>query len=138
MPTCDNIIGVKNILLTFRDCDTNQVIGPLVHKLANEELPRWRVYAFRQEKRPGGYVIRHHTSPTCQMNLIRDLRVPLAFYQGKAALDVQVEYENGLVYTGVSGGVEGEEVSDTHEVMLQIAFKQLSELMPPGALAQAA
>lgn len=133
---CPSIIGVKNILITFTNCDTNEVVGPISHELAKEDLPRWRLYEYRQETLPGGYVKRHHISPECEMDLIRDLRMPLVDYQGRSALDIQVEYDNGLVYTGTSGGITGDEKSDTHEVMLKIAFRQLTELLPPGALAQ--
>ena len=35
--TCENQVGVKNILLTFRDCDTDAVYGPISHKLATED-----------------------------------------------------------------------------------------------------
>ena len=133
---CQKIVGVKNILISFRNCDTDQVVGPIAHDLARDDLPRWRLYEYRQEKLPGGYVRRHHISPECEMNLIRDLRIPLRDYQGRSALKIQVEYENGLVYTGESGGVQGEEMSDTHEVTLKLAFKVLEELLPPGGLMQ--
>lgn len=134
MAQCDNVIGVKNILITFRNCATNAVVGPISHMLAKEDLPMWRLYEFKQEKLPGGYVKRHHISPECEMDIIRDLRIPLLDYQGRSQLDIQVEYDNGLVYTGTSGGIQGEEKSDTHEVRLAIAFKTLTELLPPGAL----
>lgn len=134
--SCPSIVGVKNILLTFTNCETGAVLGPIVHELAKEELPQWRSYEYKQEMLPGGYVRRHHISPEVDMTVIRDLRVPLTYYQGKAALDVQVEYDNGLVYTGTSGGVLGDDKSDTHEAPLKVAFRQLTELLPPGSLAQ--
>jgi len=133
---CENVLGVKNILITFTNCETGQVTGPISHKLAKDDLPMWRLYEFKSEKLPGGYIKKHHISPECKMNVIRSLRMPLIDYQGRSSLALQVEYENGLVYTGVSGGVTGEELSDSHEVMLDIAFRQLSELLPPGALSQ--
>lgn len=134
MAACDNIVGVKNILIKFTNCDTGQVTGPFQHELAKEDLPKWRTYAYKQEALPGGFVRRHHIHPECEMDIRRDLRVPLLDYQGRSQLDIQVEYDNGLVYTGTSGGVVGDEKSDTHEVMLRIAFRSLAELLPPGAL----
>ena len=133
---CTKIVGVKNIMMTFRNCETQQIIGPVSHQLAREELPKWRLFEFKQEKLPGGYVRRHHISPECEIVLIRNLGIPLKDYQGRSAIKVQVEYENGLVYTGESGGVQGEDMSDTHEVSMKIAFHDLEELLPPGALMQ--
>lgn len=131
---CENIVGVKNILLTFTNCETGQVTGPISHKLATEEIPKWRTYEFQSEELPGGYTKRRHISPKCEMQLIRDLRVPLADYQGRSAVALQVEYENGLVYTGANGNITGDDTSDTHEVQCMMSFKFIDELLPPGAL----
>lgn len=137
MAQCDNVVGVKNILITFRNCQTNAVVGPISHKLSKDDLPMWRLYEWRQEKIPGGYVKRHQISQEVEMDIIRDLRIPMVDYQGRSQLDIQVEYDNGLVYTGTSGGVQGEEKSDTHEVKLPVVFRQVTELLPPGALVAA-
>lgn len=135
MALCDQIVGVKNILLKFTNCETGEVIGPIAHELSKEDLPKWRTHAYKSEMLPGGYVKKHHISAACEMDLRRDLRVPLQDYQGRSAIEFQVEYENGLVYTGASGGIEGDEKSDTHEVMLRMSCKVIEELLPPGALA---
>jgi len=35
--SCEQIVGVKNILLTFTHCDTGQVVARRAHKLSSDE-----------------------------------------------------------------------------------------------------
>src|SRR6478609_8457388 len=95
--TCTGLVGVKNILLTFYDCDTDQTLGPISHKLASDTLPTWKTCPWANESLPNGYTRRSATDVGCTMEIIRDLRVPLAWYQGCVSINAQVEYENGLV-----------------------------------------
>lgn len=135
--SCDNIVGVKNILITFLDCDTNQSYGPYAHELATEDLPTWKLCAYTNTALSHGYIRRQSTNAEVQINVIRDLRIPLSYYQGCAAIDLQVEYDNGLVYTGKGGNVTGDDKSDTHQVNMTLAYKVLDELLPAGALVAA-
>jgi len=132
--TCENQVGVKNILLTFLDCDTGDVYGPISHKLSSEDLPTWRLCAYNNEPLPQGYVKRKPANPEVEIKVIRDLRIPLAMYQGCSDVTLQVEYFNGLVYSAAKGTGTGEEKSDTHEVTLTIVFKEIDELLPVGTL----
>ena len=132
---CENLVSVKNIMITFYDCDTDTTIGPIAHELATEELPMWKTCAWSNEKLVGGYTKRRASDVGCELKVIRDLRVPLSYYQGCAALNMQVEYDNGLVYTGRGGGAIGDAKSDTHQVDLDVTFRTLDELLPAGALA---
>lgn len=135
---CENLVGVKNILLTFTDCDSDEVVGPIKHELAGEDLPTWRNCAWTSENLPGGYVRRTTASALLTINVIRDTRIPLSWYQGCASVDVQVEMLNGIVQTGLSGAVTGDDQSDLHEVAMNVTFKTVDELLPAGALASAA
>lgn len=135
--TCPNVVGVKNIMLTFINCDTGQKLGPMPHKQATEELPKWRTYPITKQALPGGYVKYQQSHARAEMVLIRDLRVPLADYQGRSSISFQVEYENGLVYTGKASTPEGEDTSDSHEVTLNLVAPVIDELLPPGSLAAA-
>lgn len=135
---CENLVGVKNIMLTFYDCDTETRIGPIAHKLATDELPTIKTCAWNNERMPHGYTRRVASDAGVEISVIRDLRIPLSWYQGCVAIDIQIEYENGLVYTGRNGGILGDEKSDSHEVMLDLTFQELDELLPPGSLASAA
>lgn len=132
--TCENQVGVKNILLTFRDCDTDLVYGPISHKLATDTLPTWRLCSYNNEALPHGYVKRKPTNPEVEINVIRDLRIPLAMYQGCSDVKLQVEYFNGLVYSAEKGTGTGEEKSDTHEVAMTLVFREIDEMLPAGLL----
>lgn len=136
--TCDNQIGVKNILLTFRDCETDEVFGPISHDLATDTLPTWRLCEWTNEAVPGGFVRRAQASQGVEINVIRDLRIPLALYQGCSDVTLQVEYFNGLVYSAVKGTGLGDDKSDTHEVAMNISFRTIDELLPAGTLPAAA
>ena len=132
--TCENQVGVKNILLTFKDCDTDAVYGPIAHKLATDALPTWRLCPYNNEALPHGYVKRVPTNPEVEINVIRDIRIPLAMYQGCSDVNLQVEYYNGLVMSAVKGTGTGDEKSDTHEVALTVSFKEIDEMLPQGTL----
>ena len=132
--TCQNQVGVKNILLTFRDCDTDAVFGPISHLLATDTLPTWRLCPYNNEPLPHGYVKRVPTNPEVEINVIRDLRIPIAMYQGCSDVTLQVEYYNGLVYSAARGTGTGDEKSDTHEVAMTISFKEIDEMLPNGLL----
>ncbi len=127
---CDNLVGVKNILITFRDCDTDEVIGPLSHELSTEELPMVKTCDIVNETMTNGFIRRTSANASIMMNVIRDLGIPLAWYQGCAALDIQIEYLNGLVYTGLGGSAIGDERSDTHDVTIEASFETLDEMLP--------
>lgn len=132
--TCENQVGVKNILLTFKDCDTDAVYGPIAHNLSSTDLPTWRLCAYNNDPLPQGYVKRQPTNPEVEIKVIRDLRIPLAMYQGCSDVTLQVEYYNGLVYSAQKGTGTGEDKSDTHEVTMTISFKEIDEMLPAGIL----
>jgi hypothetical protein len=132
--TCTNQVGVKNILLTFKDCDTDAVYGPISHHLATDTLPTWRLCGYNNEPLPWGYVKRVPTNPEVEINVIRDIRIPLSMYQGCSDVTLQVEYYNGLVYSAARGTGTGDEKSDTHEVAMTISFRTIDEMLPEGTL----
>lgn len=138
MAGCDNIHGVKNILITATNCETGQVYGPFSHELATDELPTWKPCAWTNEAMPGGYVRRTASNASASITVIRDRRIPIAMYQGCGSIDIQVEYENGNVFTGKSGSVTGDEESDAHQVTMALVFRILNELLPPDTTSLAA
>lgn len=133
---CDNQVGVKNIMLTFRDCDTNEEFGPIAHQLASDTQPTYRTCGFTNEELPGGYISRTLASNTIDIEVIRNLGIPLSNYQGCASVDIQVEHYNGLVYSAVDGSATGTDGSDGHTVTMTLIFKEpIDELLPSGQLA---
>lgn len=131
---CDNQVGVKNIVLTFRDCDTDEEFGPISHELATDTQPVYRLCKYTNDELPGGYIQRTLASPSIEIVVVRNLGIPLALYQGCASVDVQVEHFNGLVYSAVQGSATGTETSDGHEVTMTLIFREIDELLPDGTL----
>jgi hypothetical protein len=131
---CDNQVGVKNVVLTFRDCDTDEEWGPIAHELADDTQPVYRLCRFQNEELSGGYIQRTLASPSIEVNVIRNLGIPLSLYQGCAAVDVQIEHFNGLVYSATGGSATGTETSDAHAVTLTLIFKEIDEMLPEGTL----
>jgi hypothetical protein len=138
MPDCNNQVGVRNIFITFKDCDSDTTYGPISHELAGEELPQYKFCDYRNEPLPGGYVRKLRTNNEMSLVIIRDLSVPLAMYQGCAAVDITVEHHNGTVVTGFTGTSVGDESSDGHEVTLTATFREMDEILPSGASPNAA
>jgi hypothetical protein len=134
---CPKLLGVKNIPIRFTNCNTGQVLGPIIHKLASDELPQIRVYPFSSEALANGYSRQFQRSAKIMMRIQRDPRVPLSWYQGAAVLDIQLEMESGHVYTGEGGTIIGEPTSDSLEVEIEASFENIDELLPDGALADA-
>lgn len=136
--TCENQIGVRNILLTFTDCNTGRVIRNVKHDLSTADLPTIRTSEWMNEQLTGGYIRRTHGNASMLLNVIRNIRIPLRYYQGDASIGIQIEYLNGLVYTARDGSTIGEERSDTHDVPLELNYKEIFELMPQGEIETAA
>jgi hypothetical protein len=120
--------------LTFTDCDTGAIYGPIAHLLATDTLPTWRLCPYNNTTQPYGYVKRAPVSTEVEINVIRDLRIPLAMYQGCSDVALQVEYYNGLVYSAIEGTGTGDTKSDTHEAQMTISFAEIDEMLPDGVL----
>jgi hypothetical protein len=135
MPDCDNQIGIRNIIITFLDCDNDVTYGPISHELSGNEQPTYRLCDYSNEALPGGYVRRTRGNNQISVMVIRNLGIPLALYQGCGSIDITIEHFNGLVITGLSGTSTGEDSSDAHEVTITATFKEIDELLPTSALA---
>ena len=129
--TCRNQVGVRNITISFYDCDTGQSYPKISHILANDEQPQYRLCDYANEPLPGGYVRRTKGNNQISFTVIRNQGVPLALYQGCAGVDVQIEHFNGRVVTGLKGTLTGDESSDGHEVTVTATFLEVDELLAP-------
>ncbi|MGL5733450.1 MAG: hypothetical protein ACRCYS_01180 [Beijerinckiaceae bacterium] len=133
--TCDNQLGVRNILIKFTDCDSGAVFGPINHELSGDTQPTYRLCDYANEPLPGGYVRRTRGNNEISVMVVRNLGIPLAMYQGCGAIDLTIEHFNGMVITGVNGTSTGTDSSDGHEVTITATFKEVDELLPNGPLA---
>jgi hypothetical protein len=128
--TCENQVGVRNILIKFHDCANDVTYGPVSHELSGDEQPQLRLCDYSNEPLPGGYVRRTKGNNEISLTVIRNLGIPLALYQGCASVDITIEYFNGMVVTGLNGTGTGEESSDGHEATITATFKEIDELLP--------
>jgi hypothetical protein len=135
MAGCNKIVGLKNLMFTFYDPETNTSTGPWAHELSKEELPQIRSYGYKLEPMTGGYQKKVRTNAHFDCNVIMLDFIPMSFYQGRACITVQAEYESGRIYTGSNGTVTGEEMSDSHDAPMKMLFDTLYERLPPGAVA---
>lgn len=132
MPTCDNQVGVRNILIKFKDCDNDQTYGPLSHELSGDQQPTYILCDYSNEPLPGGYVRRTKGNNEISVMVIRNQTIPLALYQGCASIDITIEHFNGRVVTGLNGTATGNESSDGHEVTVTATFREIDELLAAG------
>jgi hypothetical protein len=138
--SCPNQVGVKNLTLGFTDCDGDSGgignVAPLAHVMSLDELPMYQVVPYKLEGLSGGRVKRTYENSKIELSVVRNLAVPLAYYQGRASIDYQCEHINGSVMTGVGGFVTGQDTSDGNDVKLTIEFATIVEVLPPGATLQ--
>lgn len=130
--SCRNQVGVRNITITFYDCDTGRTYPRVSHILADDQQPEYKLCDFSNEPLPGGYVRRNRGNNQIGLTVIRNQSIPLALYQGCAAVDIQIEHHNGRVVTGLRGTVTGDNTSDGHEVSITATFLEIDELLPNG------
>ncbi len=128
--TCDNQVGVRNITMTFTDCDTGQVYPPLAHQLSGDEQPKYIFCEYDNEPLPGGYVRRNRSNNEMELTVIRHPGIPLALYQGCGAVSITNEHFNGRVVTGVNGTATGRNSSDGHEITITATFEVMDEYLP--------
>jgi hypothetical protein len=141
MGTCQNQVGVRNLTLAFTNCDANSGSGgadiaPRTHLMAKDQLPMYLVPNYTLVGTTNGRAKRQYANSKIKVDVSRDLSIPLAYYQGMAAIDYQCEHLSGAVVTGTSGYVISAAESDGDTVTMNIEFRNLEELLPAGSLAQ--
>lgn len=141
--SCPNQIGVKNVLIAFTDCDNGTAggignVAAIAHDMAQDSLPEYDFTGYKLEGVSGGRVKRTYENAKIKLKIIRNLGIPLAYYQGRASMDVQIEHINGSTVTGLSGFVTDKQESDGNEVELTLEFKpsNMTEVLPPGSSLQ--
>lgn len=138
---CQNQVGVLNLTLAFTNCGGLGSTGagniaPRTHQMAKDQLPMYIVVPFTLTGTTNGRVKRSYDNAKIKVDVSRDLSIPLAYYQGAAAIDYQCEHISGVVVTGSAGYCTGVTESDGDTVTMNLEFSVLEELLPAGALAQ--
>lgn len=130
--SCDKLIGVRNVKVSFTECGTGRSLNNVIHKLGSEELPTWRFVDHVDEDAGDGYRRRKQTSFKGKITLKRNARIPSAWYQGKADITVTVEYEDDSVVVGRHGSPTGETMTDRINVELDCVWDSLTEILAAG------
>lgn len=130
MADCPEIVGVRNIVISFRDCDTDVELRNIFHKLASDVLPVFNLCPYTYTALPGGKVQKSEgTGVSLEMEVQRVPSIPSAYYTGCAALDVTLEYYDGSVITFLNGAVIDSTGTDGNTATITAIFKEADELL---------
>jgi len=130
---CENQVGVKNVLITFRNCDTDEVIQKVAHEEVGENDFVVIGCNRRNEAGKNGKVAVSKDNATMTITVDRNPDIPLSYYQGCAAIDIQVEMHNGVVYTGYNGSVVDPDGSNGSTVTMSLIFSRIDEMLASAA-----
>jgi len=130
---CENQVGVKNVLITFRNCDTDEVIQKVAHEEVGENDFNVVNCRFRNESGKNGKVSVSKDNATMTITVDRNPDIPLSYYQGCAAIDIQVEMKSGRVYTAYNGSVVDPDGSDGTTVTMNLIFSEIDEMLASAA-----
>lgn len=134
--SCQDQIGVKNISISFTDCDSGNEAGPYAHVLSDDgALPEIVACTAKNTELTDGKVKRARTNAGINISVQPLRSVPLAFYQGCASIDIQLEYYDGTVITGKDGNVIDAGGSTYEKADMNIRFKEIDEMRPQTARA---
>ena len=101
--------------------------------MAVDALPEIDSVPYKLQGLSAGRVKRTMKNATIKLNVVRSLAVPLSYYQGRASMDVQIEYLNGSVITGLAGAVTDPQPTDGNDVAFTVEFKILTEILAPSS-----
>ena len=127
---CPEVVGVRNVIISFRDCDSDVVLRNIFHKLASDTLPTFNLCPYTYTALPGGKVQKSEgTGVTLEMEIERVPSIPSAYYTGCASIDVTLEYYDGSVLTFLNGAVVDSGGTNGHTVSISAVFKEADELL---------
>lgn len=124
---CPEYVGVKNITMTFTNCDTGERRGPMAHDIADDTNPEIKECSYTTEAMSGGRVKKTKSNARINVTVIPERGIPLAWYQGCASIDIQIEYYDGRIVTGIGGAVEtgDSDTSNFESVAVNMVFKEI-------------
>lgn len=133
MAECPDIVGVRNVLISFKDCDNDQEMRNVVHKVASDTLPTYNLCNYVLTALPGGKVQRSEgTGFTLEIEIQVVDGIPTAWYTGCAAIDVTLDYYDGKVLTFLNGAIIDSGGTDGNTVVISAVFKDADELFAEG------
>lgn len=130
MAECPSQVGVRNLVISFKDCDSDQEWRNVAHKMNGDVLPTVLACNKNTTALPGGKVqVSEGTGYTFSADIQRACGIPLAMYQGCAAIDVSVEWYDGSVWTLLNGSVTDAGESDGNSITLTGSFQEFDEIL---------
>lgn len=128
--SCANKEGVKNILLTFVDCETGEKISNISHKQPlDADNPTMIGCAFNNTDIGRGRVSVAERSEQMTLTVQGDNAVPISYYQGCASVTVQVEWFSGEVWTGEDGNVIEPDASNRASITMTLVFEKINVML---------
>lgn len=128
---CDKKEGIKNILLTFTDCDTEETTGPISHKQpVDADLPTVMACSYANTDIGRGRVTVAEQSQNLSVTVQGDRSIPMSWYQGCAEIKIQIEWFTGEVWTGMAGQVIDAEASNRTSITMSIIFEEIDIMLP--------
>jgi hypothetical protein len=137
--SCANAFGIKNIFITFTVCRGSRagyVSPPISHSQFGDAMPMIRNVAHKNQQLPGkrGRVKQTPTPKSFEIEVEVEDNIPLAWYQGDATMDVDVEYLSGKIYNVLNAIPMGEEKSDTNSIKLNLDADEIGEFLAASPL----
>lgn len=130
MAECPAQVGVRNLVISFRDCDSDSEWRNIAHKMNGDILPTVLACNKITTRLPGGKVqVSEGNGYTFTADVQRVESIPLAMYQGCAAIDVSVEWYDGSVWTLLTGSVIDAAESDGNTITLTASFQEFDEIL---------
>lgn len=130
MADCPSLVGVRRLTFSFKDCDTENEWRNVVHKMNGDVLPTVLACNRTTTILPGGKVqVGEGNGHTFTADIQRVSSIPLAMYQGCAAIDVSVEFYDGTVWTLLNGAITDAAESDGNSVALTATFQVFDEVL---------
>lgn len=130
MAECPSQVGVRNLVISFKDCDSDAEWRNVVHKMNGDTLPTVMACNKVTTQLPGGKVqVSEGNGYTFTADIQRVEGIPLAMYQGCAALDISVEWYDGSVWTLINGSVTDATESDGNTITLTASFQEFDEIL---------
>lgn len=135
MANCPAQVGVRNLVISFKDCESDNEWRNVVHKINGDTLPTVMACNKTTTVLPGGKVqVGEGTGYTFTADILRVESIPLAMYQGCAAIDVSVEFYDGSVWTLLNGSVTDATESDGNTIQLTASFQEFDEILAVNTL----
>lgn len=125
---CESDVGLKNLVLTFRDCNTGEEISAISHNLAEDTQFEWNACPYTRTSTSGRKTRVSKASVQINFTVVPSLSIPSNYYTGCAEMDVSAEFYSGRVITATNGSIVDASAMNEESVAIQARFDVLDEI----------